>query len=314
MRNGLKLWLRNDGQRHRIRCFQPLKSPSTAAMANKQLSKLPPLMCGSAPCPTIPGSPAADSTLSAAGRSGPKAGEAQLIKAHTTPVVALPGTFCAPRIFARLAAIITDEYQLEALSWMTDAPAWSIDELAEWVASFIEEHFRKVILIGHSTGGAIALRLAGLRPDLIRGLMLINTGPNMNHHDGVLGLVADIEQDRMSAAVHAVLQRCFHIQPSPDDLQALLDYGLAVPPRAALDVLHSQHRTDLLPSLGAVQVPVAVVHGRHDRVRSVFEARVMAASVPDGSLIMASCGHSPMYEVPELVSSALRELDRRTRA
>lgn len=231
------------------------------------------------------------------------------------PVVALPGTFFAPRIYARLAAMTTGEYQLEALSWMTDAPAWSIDELAEWVGSFIAEHFRrKVILIGHSTGGAIALRLAGLHPDLIRGLMLINTGPNMNTHGDVLGLVTDIEQNRKSAAVHAVLQRSFHIPPSPEDLQALLDYGLAVPPRAALDVLRSQHRIDLLPSLEGMQVPVTVVHGQHDPVRSVLEAQVMATRVPDCSLILARCGHSPMYEVPEVVSSALRQLDRRSRA
>lgn len=273
------------------------------------------LVCRSAPWPTTPGSPAADSRRPAAGRSKSKADEAQVITAQATPLVALPGTFLAPRIFARLAAMTTGGYQLEALSWMTDAPAWSIDELAEWVGSYIAEHFpRKVILIGHSTGGAIALRLAGLHPDLIRGLMLINTGPNMDNHGDVLGLVTDIEQHRTPAAVHAVLRRSFHIPPSPEDLRALLDYGLAVPPRAALDVLRSQHRTDLLPTLRVMRVPVTVVHGRYDRVRSVLEAQAMAARVPDCSLILASCGHSPMYEVPEVVSSALRQLDRRSRA
>ncbi|MEK8169814.1 alpha/beta hydrolase [Streptomyces sp. M19] len=60
---------------------------------------------------------------------------------------------------------------------MTDADAWGIPELAAWVAEYIEANAsRPVFLVGHSTGGAIALRTALSRPDLLHGLMLVNTG------------------------------------------------------------------------------------------------------------------------------------------
>lgn len=241
------------------------------------------------------------------------ADESSVVKPYISTIIALAGTFCAPRIFARLGAMVGDGYDLQALSWMTDAPAWSIDALAEWVERVIDEKsLKKVLLVGHSTGGAIAMRLAGRRPDVVGGLMLVNTGPNMDNHGDVLRLIADIEQNRMPDAVRAVLQRSFDIKPSPEDMQSLLDYGLVVPLRAALEVLRSQYSTDLLPSLRSVQVPVTVVHGARDHVRSISEARLMADSVPNGSLVLANCGHSPMYEMPEIVAAAVHQLNRRS--
>jgi pimeloyl-ACP methyl ester carboxylesterase len=231
----------------------------------------------------------------------------------STPVVALAGTFCDPQIFARLAAI-SEGYDLHALSWMTDAPAWTLDALAGWVAGVIEDTFdEKVLLIGHSTGGAIALRLTVMRPDLLRGLMLINTGPNMHRrHGDVLRVIADVEESGTAHAVPRVLQRSFHVQPQQEDLESLLAYGHAVPPLVAREVMRSQHATDLTPCLPAVHVPVTVVHGRHDLKRSVSEARLMADTVPNGDLVLADCGHSPMYELPEIVLCALHDLGRRS--
>lgn len=229
-----------------------------------------------------------------------------------TPVLALAGSFCSPQIFARLAAISTG-YRLNVLSWMTDAPAWTIQALADWVAGVIEQTCtEKPLLIGHSTGGAIALALAVMRPDLLRALMVINTGPNMGRHGDVLRLIDDIEQNGTTDVVAAVLGRSFHLAPKPEDLKSLLAYGHTVSAHVALEVLRSQHATDLLPCLSAVEVPVTVVHGHYDRVRSVSEARLLANTVPNAELVLADCGHSPMYELPEIVLSALRNLDRRS--
>lgn len=46
-------------------------------------------------------------------------------------VIALPGTFCSPLIFERLAELLDERFEMHALSWRTDAtgscPAWPID-------------------------------------------------------------------------------------------------------------------------------------------------------------------------------------------
>ena len=228
-------------------------------------------------------------------------------------VAAVPGTFCSPLIFDRLRPLIGAE--LRAFSWMTDAPVWTVDAVAAWVAERIAaEHDGPVLLLGHSTGGAIALRLALTRPELVRGLMLVNTGPNMRRHGDVVDTIARMEREGTANVVPAILDRSFHIALAAEDRGRLLDYGLAASPQAALDILRSQHAADLEPELPALRMPVSVVHGRFDRVRTVAEAEAMAAAVPDGRLLIVDAGHSPMYEVPEAVAEALGELDRRAAA
>jgi pimeloyl-ACP methyl ester carboxylesterase len=227
-------------------------------------------------------------------------------------VVALPGTFCSPLVFERIRGLLDDRFDLRALSWMTDAPACTIDDVAAWVADSISAARQSpVLLVGHSTGGAIALRLALTRPDLVGGLMLINTGPNMHQHGDVTTLISNMERDGTTDVVRAVIERSFDVAPPPEDRRRLLDYGHGVPLKAALEVLRSQHAADFAPALPSLRMPVSIVHGRFDVVRTVDVAQSMAAALPDGRLRLVDAGHSPMYEVPAAVAEVLVELDRR---
>ncbi|MGP3776019.1 alpha/beta fold hydrolase [Streptomyces sp. SDT5-1] len=231
---------------------------------------------------------------------------------RTRTVVALPGTFCSPVIYERVRHLLAERFDVDAPSWMTDAPDCTLDGVATWVADRVTAAARgPVLLIGHSTGGAIALRLATTRPDLVGGLMLVNTGPHMRGHGDVAALIAGMERDGASGVIGPVLDRSFHTAPTPDDRQRLLDYAHRAPLRAALDVLRSQHTTDLTPDLPALRMPVSVVHGRHDPVRTVDAAESMAAAIPDARLHLLDAGHSPMYETPAEVATAIGELERR---
>ncbi|MCX4831851.1 alpha/beta hydrolase [Streptomyces sp. NBC_01016] len=227
-------------------------------------------------------------------------------------VIALPGTFCSPLIFERLAELLDERFEMHALSWMTDAPSHRIEEVAEWVAgSICHAGQDPVLLVGHSTGGAIALQLALTRPDLVGALMLINTGPNMHHHGDVTSLIASMRRDGTADVVRAVMDRSFHRRPSPEVRERLLEYGHGVPVQAALDALSSQHATDFAPRMGQLRMPVSVVHGRFDAVRTVDDAEAMTAAVPGARLSLVDAGHSPMYETPELVAQALGDLHER---
>lgn len=228
---------------------------------------------------------------------------------RTRAVVALAGTFCSPLVFEQLRPLLGDRFAVRALSWMTDAPSCTIDDAAAWVADSAPRG--PLLLVGHSTGGAIALRLALARPDLVGGLMLINTGPNMHHHGDVTSLITTMEREGTADVARAVIERSFHIAPPPDDLRRFLDYADRVPLRAALEALRSQRTTDLAPDLPSVRVPVAIVHGRHDPVRTAAGAESMTAAFPDGQLHLVDAGHSPMYEAPAAVAEALRALDGR---
>lgn len=235
----------------------------------------------------------------------------EVARGRARVVVALPGTFCSPFVFERLRPLLDGRFELRALSWMTDAPACTVEDVAAWVADSISSaRSAPALVVGHSTGGAIALRLALARPELVAGLMLINTGPDMHGHGDVTTLLSTMERDGTADVVRAVIGRSFHVAPSIEDRRHLLEYGQAIPLKAALDVLRSQRAVDFGPELPLVHMPVSIVHGRFDGVRTVQVARGMAAALPDARLTLVDAGHSPMYEAPDTVAEALDELDR----
>ena len=65
---------------------------------------------------------------------------------------------------------------------------------------------------------------------------------------------------------------------------------------------------DLTTTLPGVGCPAAVVHGVHDRARSVAEAEELAALLPAATLSWADCGHTPVYEAPDVVAGAVRDV------
>ncbi|GAA1035333.1 MULTISPECIES: alpha/beta fold hydrolase [Amycolatopsis] len=222
------------------------------------------------------------------------------------PVVAVPGTLCSPRIYAPLAAALSDE--LDAVDWMTAPGPWRIEDIAARIASRIEQHDGgPVTLIGHSTGGCIATVVAATRPDLVSGLLLANTGAHMRGHGDVDRILAAIAS-AWGPDLHAgVLDRSFAV-PLPPDLRAeLLGYAARIPAEAALEVLTSQRDLDLTPRLASIRCPVTVLHGIHDRARTLADAQHLVDHLPDSELVTVETGHSPIWEdVPATVAALER--------
>jgi pimeloyl-ACP methyl ester carboxylesterase len=79
--------------------------------------------------------------------------------------------------------------------------------------------------------------------------------------------------------------------------------------QAVYDVLASQRDLDLSGDLGRLTQPVVVVHGRHDRARPAEQGRELAASLPAAEFrLVQEAGHTPVYETPEVVAAAVRDV------
>lgn len=220
-------------------------------------------------------------------------------------VVAVPGTLCSPLIYAPLTSALPDE--LDAVDWMTAPGPWRIEDVAARVADRIEQHGSPVTLLGHSTGGCIAALVAATRPDLVSALLLANTGAHMRGHGDVDRILATIASDWGPELHAAVLDRSF-ATPLPPDLRAeLLGYAARVPAEAALEVLTSQRDLDLTPRLASIRCPVTVLHGIHDRARTLADAQYLVDHLPDSELVTVETGHSPIWEdVPATVAALER--------
>jgi pimeloyl-ACP methyl ester carboxylesterase len=230
-------------------------------------------------------------------------------------LVALPGTMCTPAVFGPLARALAGEVTIDPVSWLTQSGPWDISTVAERVADHISQRWKSPVLVcGHSTGGAIALQLAIRHPDMVEGLVLVDTGAHMRGHGDVDATLERIRTGWGEEVRAAVLDRSFLVPLAPEVRAEFLAWAAAVDQQAVYDVLASQRDLDLTAELGRLTQPTVVVHGQHDRARPPEQGRELAASLPDAEFrLIEEAGHTPVYETPDAVAAAVRDVLERAR-
>lgn len=140
----------------------------------------------------------------------------------------------------------------------TDAPpeAWGSAEYAQLVAEAIEP-FAPVIIVGHSFGGRVAVRLAAARPELVRGLVL--TGVPLLRLAPAGRPALSFRIIRWLAARHLVPQSVLEAQRRA---HGSADYNAAqgVMRDVMVRVVNEDYRDDL----ARITAPVRMVWGEHD--------------------------------------------------
>jgi 3-oxoadipate enol-lactonase len=232
-----------------------------------------------------------------------------------TVLVALPGTMCSPAVFEPLTRALAGRVVVDPFSWLTEPGPWDIPAVAERVADHIGQRWGHPVLVcGHSTGGAIALQLAIARPAMVLGLVLADTGAHMRGHGDVDAILERIRDDWGDELRAAVLDRSFRVPLSPEVRAGYLTWAAALDAQAVYDVLASQRDLDLTSSLAGVRAPAVVVHGRYDLARPVEQGRELAQCLPNAEFRLVEAGHTPVYETPDAVAAAVRDVLARKRA
>lgn len=203
------------------------------------------------------------------------------------------------------------------------------------------EHTGPAHLFGNSMGGAVAVRVAATRPDLVRSLTLISPalpdllpryGPVRVAAAAVPGLgewVAERlklipAEQRINASfamVWADVQACHpeRLREAVEELRRRdgLPHATAAMIRSARGIVAEYFRRgeeNLWRLAARVEAPTLIIHGRHDRlVRPAMAARAARTFRRVRLVLLPRAGHVAMMETPRLVALEARRLIGETR-
>ena len=187
----------------------------------------------------------------------------------------------------------------------------------------------RVVLVGHSLGGRVAMRFAGLFPEALAGLVIVDSAPELDAR-GTTRIRLDVQQQEPSFASREDYERILVRQypaTRPELLSKLAVHwtrqrpdgrfelkldpafmrGRRGMPEDDLARLSAEEAKHLWSALEKLPCPALVVRGAASDVLSADVADKMADEVlKQGKLeVIARAGHSVMLDNPEGFEKAL---------
>ncbi len=224
----------------------------------------------------------------------------------------------AARDWDGLIAVLAREYRVVAF----DLPGfgrsskgnepYSPENYAAFLRYLMVEHIRArpFSLVGHSMGGAIALRYAARYPQDVTALVLVDV-PGILHrmayskyltHLGVdfLPSLYRAQNDHLKNLMSSILGLMEKARPAPESIAAnpKLRQSLLNAEPAKIAGL-SLALEDFSADLPRVQAPVLVLWGGRDSIAPLRNGRVLSANLPTAQLeVFDASGHTPMNDAP----------------
>lgn len=182
---------------------------------------------------------------------------------------------------------------------------------------------RRVVLIGNSLGGGIALRIAHDHPDRVAALVLIASTTPWSHDTDEAKSWAESDNPLIpggsDAQMRAFMNRVTEKPPAVP--QAVIRYvtarRAAAGPRLRRlfsDFIGARGAEAIPSDLAAIRTPTMLIHGDRDRVIELASSERLARGLPASALhVLEGVGHVPQLESPGRVARMIeRFLQLRT--
>ncbi len=169
--------------------------------------------------------------------------------------------------------------------------------IAAVVAAALDDVSGPVALVGHSLGGAVALEVARVRPDLVDALVVVAGGARLPVPDRIMdGLRASFESE-----CTRLLEGFF---ARPDGVAVEVAEGLAAGGPQLLEADYAACRSvDLRGRLGEVATPTLVIAGADDPLTPPWLAEELTRELPVAQMVVVEeARHMPMVDAPETVN------------
>jgi sigma-B regulation protein RsbQ len=163
------------------------------------------------------------------------------------------------------------------------------------------------VVVGHSLGGAIAIRLALDHAHLPRALVLVAPASTRG-----FDFVADGADEALINATPEEARRfaraAFHVPPDEDAFEELMAAVLAARHAHIEGAVRSMRDFHVLDALAKITAPTLIVAGDRDRHVPIRSTLTTAAAIPRALVhIFHNVGHVPFVEVPDQFTALLDE-------
>jgi len=233
-------------------------------------------------------------------------------------IVMLPSGAHDHHDYDELRALLPVGWRSTALDWpghgaspAGTAPA-TVSRFADIAERLVEEVAPEgAVVVGNSVGGFAATRLAIRRPDLVRGLVIIDGGGFVGRPPQVRAFCALMARPRFLRRVYPSFS-AWYMRARTDADRRARDTGVATtradPGLRAVAELWGSFASpehDLRAEAGGITAPTLVIWGRRDPVIPVRVGRRIAQTIPVAALAELDTGHVPHTTDPQAVSELL---------
>jgi pimeloyl-ACP methyl ester carboxylesterase len=163
---------------------------------------------------------------------------------------------------------------------------------------------RKVFLVGHSMGGAIAQTLALTHPEMMKGVVLVGTGVRLK----VLPLILEGIKNNFKETVLKINQFAYS-QKSPSDL---IEKGVSVMLQCRPEVLYGDFlacdRFDLMNEVEKIDLPALILCGDDDQLTPAKYSQFLHSRIKGSKMeVLPNAGHIVMMESPQAFNEKIKE-------
>jgi len=164
------------------------------------------------------------------------------------------------------------------------------------------------VVVGHSLGAMIAIRLAADHPEAVGGLVLVAGAVKADiadHHPMVSGVTALRDPISPADPFYAWWHAC---RPSVSRtfLARMAEEASAMPAARWRAILDEIRRADLTETARTVRARTLVIVGACDELFGEAHQGALCRALPHASSVRAKgCGHNPHWEDPAFVAAAI---------
>jgi pimeloyl-ACP methyl ester carboxylesterase len=228
-------------------------------------------------------------------------------------VVCLHGSGGNGAIFAGLLEALAAEHSPLAFDFPGHGRSGGLDSLgsvermAAFAGAFLDKWgIARPVLLGHSLGGAVAMRLALDRPAAVRALVLCGAAPRFQ-----ASAIPQVTRVVLGKERRAFARDAYSPAASREVLQRGFLEDLKTDPRALLGDLLAARAADLEAELARIAAPALVVVGEDEdpwlRAQSELLAARIRAATP---CRVRGAGHMLPIEQPDALAGAVSEFLR----